>query len=202
MKGILVGKSTLGVLLALCAGMAPAQANEAPAPSAVAVIPEDQQATPEQLVRLIDVMRVKQQMASMTRSMPAIMQQQFDQQLEQMNKDNPQMSSKNEDQRQAMRKVMANFMEQSMKLYPAEEMIADVTGLYQKHLSRPDVEATIEFYSSAAGQHVLDMGPVLTQEFLPMVMQKTQERMRPLMLEMMKQMAEITASGADKPAQK
>jgi hypothetical protein len=118
-----------------------------------------------------------------------------------MKKDYPQTSSMTEDQQQAMSKVMASFMERTMTLYPADEMIADVTALYQKHLSRPDVEATIVFYSSPAGQHVLDMVPAVMQELLPTVMQKTQERMKPLILEMTKQMAEI-ATSAGKPAQK
>jgi hypothetical protein len=64
------------------------------------------------------------------------------------------------------------------------------------------VEATIAFYSSPAGQYVLDMIPAVMQELLPMVTQKTQERMQPLMLEMTKQMAKISASGAGKASQK
>ena len=200
MKQIPLGVGILSVGLAMGGPAARAQADE-PAP-AIAVIAEDQQATREQLARLIEVMRVKQQMGSMTRTMPAIMQQQFQQQLDQMKKDYPQMSSLTVDQQAAMNKVMAGFMERAMTLYPADEMVADVTALYQKHLSRPDVEATIVFYSSPAGQHVLDMVPAVTQELLPTVMQKTQERMKPMILEMTRQMAEIATSGARKPAQK
>lgn len=186
--------------LSMCGFSALAQ-EASPAPG-VPVIPEDQQATKEQLARLIEVMRVKQQMSSMTRTMPAIMQQQFQQQMEQVKKDYPQMASMTEEQQQAMSKVMSSFMSQAMNLYSSDEIIADVSALYQKHLSRPDVEATIDFYSSPAGQHVLDMVPAVMQELLPSVMQKMQERMRPMILEMTKQMAEIATSGAGKPSQK
>jgi hypothetical protein len=165
------------------------------------MIPEDQQATKEQLARLIEVMRVKQQMSSMTRTMPAIMQQQFQQQLDQMKSAYPQMASLSEEQQQAMSKVMSSFMQRAMTLYSADEVIADVTALYQKHLGRPDVEATIVFYSSPAGQHVLDMVPAVMQELLPAVMQKMQERMKPLILDMTKQMAEIATSGHGKSTQ-
>ena len=203
MKGVGAGIAILSMALAAGGRISPAQASEASSPAVVvSMIPEDQQATKEQLAQLFDVMRVKQQMASMTRSMPAMMQQQFQQQMEQMKQEYPQMSSLPEDRQQAMKKVMNNFMERSLDLYPADEMIADLTAIYQKHLSQPDVEATIAFYSSPAGQHVLDMGPAMMQEFMPMVMQKTQDRMRPLIVEMSKQMAEIATSGAGKPAQK
>jgi uncharacterized protein len=196
MKSNRVGAVALSTILALGGMLARAQANE---PSqAVPVVPEDQQATKEQLARLFDAMRIKQQMAAMTRNMPVLMQQQFEQQVEQMKKDNPQMSSMTDDQQEAIKKVMSSFMERAMSLYPADEMIGDLTMIYQKHLSRPDVEATIAFYSSPAGQHVLDMAPVMMQEFMPTVMQKTQDRMRPMILEMTKQMAEITTSAPGK----
>jgi hypothetical protein len=147
-------------------------------------------------------MRVKQQMSSMTRTMPAIVQQQFQQQLDQMKKEYPQMASLSEEHKQAMSKVMGSFMERAMTLYSTDEVISDVTALYQKHLSRPDVEATIVFYSSPAGQHVLDMVPAVMQELLPAVMQKMQDRMKPLIMEMTKQMAEIATSGEGKSTQK
>lgn len=195
-----------GAAVALSLGLAVygviAGAQETSTAPAIAVIPEDQQATKEQLARLIEVMRVKQQMSSMTRTMPGIMQQQFQQQMEQMKKEYPQMASLSEEQQQAMSKVMHSFMEQAMSLYSSDEVTADVAALYQKHLSRPDVEATIVFYSSPTGQHVLDMVPAVMQELLPTVMQKMQERMKPLILEMTKQMAEIATSGAGKPSQK
>ena len=204
MKSIRAGAIILSIGLAISGALARSQATEASpsAPVAVPLIPEDQQASKEQLAQLFDVMRIKQIMASMTRSMPAMMQQQFQQQMEQMKQDYPQMSSLPEDRQQAIKKVMTSFMEGALNLYPADEMIADMTASYQKHLSRPDVEATIAFYSSPAGQHVLDMAPAMMQEFMPTVMRKTQDRMRPLIMEMTKQMAEIVTSGAGKPAQK
>jgi hypothetical protein len=198
MKRVQLAALVVGVMLS---GPA-AWAQEAAAPVAAPVIPEDQQATKEQLARLFEVMRIKQQMSSVTRTMPALVQQQFQQQLEQMKRDTPQMASMTEDQQQAMNKVMGSFMERAMNLYPVDEMLADMTVLYQKHLSRPDVEATIVFYGSPAGQHVLDMVPAIMQEFLPTVMQKSQERMKPLIMQMQKEMVEIGSPAAGKPAQK
>ncbi len=196
MKGIRIGAVVLGMGLVLSGTVVFAQTNDAApaAPSTPAVvIPEDQQASKEQLARLFEVMRIKQQMAGMTRAMPSMVQQQFQEQLQQMQQENPRM---------AMKSVMGKYTQRAMNLYGSDEMIADMTALYQKHLSRPDVESTIAFYSSPAGQHVLDMVPTIMQEFVPTVMQKTQNRMKPLILDMQKEMMAITTPGADKPSQK
>lgn len=181
--------AALGVLMAPWM-MVKAQDQPAPA-TAATVIPEDQRATDEQLNRLFEVMRVKQQMAAATQAMPQIVKQQFQQQMQELEKDHPELASLNDEQREAMGKVMQKFMGQAMTLYGTDEMMADMRALYQKHLSRSDVEATIAFYSTPAGQHVLDMVPAMMQEFLPNVMAKMQTRMRPLILEMTKELTEL-----------
>ena len=200
MKGISRFAAALSLAFSIYGTLARAQ-EAAPAP-AIPVIPEDQQATKEQLARLMDVMRVRQQMTTVTRTMPAVMQQQFQQQFDQMKKDYPQMSSLTDDQQKAMSQTMDRFFQRAMSLYPADEMVTDASEVYQKHLSRPDVEATIVFYSSAAGQHILDMVPAMMQEFMPMVMEKLQARMQPLILEMTKEMAGIATSSEGKSTQK
>jgi hypothetical protein len=52
---------------------------------------------------------------------------------------------------------------------------------------------------------MLDMAPVIMQEYVPMMMQRTQERIKPLMDEMGKEMEQIAkpaAPSTDKPAEK
>jgi hypothetical protein len=80
MKSNRVGAVVLSVILAMGGMLARAQA-DGPSQS-VPVVPEDQQATKDQLARLFEVMRIKQQMAAMTRNMPVLLQQQFEQQVE------------------------------------------------------------------------------------------------------------------------
>jgi hypothetical protein len=63
----------------------------------------------------------------------------------------------------------------------------------------------IGFYTSPAGQHLLAMQPVIMKEFTPTVMQRIQERSRPLIEEMSKEIEAITkpqTPSANKPAQK
>ncbi len=83
-----------------------------------------------------------------------------------------------------------------MDLYPPDEMVADMTVLYQQHLSRDDVDGMIAFYSSPAGQHLLDAQPLIAREYMPIVMTRVTERSKAMMKEMMKEMAEIVPTAA------
>jgi hypothetical protein len=198
-------------MVAPCAVFAQAQAEPPAAPAApaasAATVPLDQQPTKEQLAKMFELMRVKEQLASVTKMMPALMQQQMQAQFKQMQKDNPELTAATDEQQQAMAKVMSRFMERVMNLYTSDEMIADMSGLYQKHLTASDVDGIIAFYSSPAGKHVLDMAPVIMSEFMPTVMQRVQERIKPLTDEMEKEMKEVIGSPApappaEKPVQK
>jgi hypothetical protein len=192
MKSALKLATVLGLGLAMAPwaiAQAPAAQPAAPAATA-ATIPVDQQPTKEQLAKLFDLMRVHEQLASVTKMMPALMQQQFAAQAKQMQKDHPEIPTQTEEQQKASAKVMNKFMERAMNLYGSDEMIADMSSLYQKHLSRSDVDGIIAFYSSPSGQHMLDMMPVIMTEFMPTVMRRVQERIAPLTTEMIKEMAE------------
>jgi uncharacterized protein len=204
----------VGVGLALMpwAVLAQAPAAEpAPAPAAAptpAAIPPDQQPTKEQLGKLFDLMRVREQLASVSKMMPDMMRQQMQSQVKQMQTDHPEMATMTEEQQHAAGLVVSKYMEKTFNLYPPDEMIADMSALYQKHLTRSDVDGMIVFFDSPAGQHMLDMAPVIMQEFTPMVMQRVQERTKPLMDDMSKEMEEVmkppaaAAPPADKPAAK
>jgi hypothetical protein len=164
--------------------------------AASAVIPPDQQPTKEQLAKLFEVMRVREQLASVTKMMPAMMQQQMQAQFQQRQKDHPEMASMTEEQQQVFGKVMNKYMQRVMNLYTTDEMIADMSDLYQKHLIRSDVDALIAFYSSPAGQHMLDIVPIIMKEFMPMVMSRVQERIKPALDEMTKEMEDATKSSS------
>ena len=47
---------------------------------------------------------------------------------------------------------MSKYVGKAMDLYPASEMLTDMGAIYQRHLSKDDVEGMIVFYSSPAGQ--------------------------------------------------
>jgi len=164
-----------------------AQAGQAPA----AAIPLDQQPTKEQLAKLFDVMRIREQMQSMRQIVPSMVQQQIKSAMQQTEANLPAGTRLTPEQRDAMQKVMSKYVGKAMDLYPPDEMLADMTTIYQQHLSKDDVDGLITFYSSPAGQHLLNAQPVIAKEYMPMVMGKVTERSQVMTKEMMKEMGEI-----------
>jgi hypothetical protein len=173
------------------------QASRQAAPSTT--IPADQQPSAEQLAKLFDAMRIKQQMQSMRMMVPGMVQQQIQSAMKQTEADLPAGTKLTAEQRDKMQAIMAKYVGKSMDLYPTDEMLADMTTIYQKHLSKDDVDGLIAFYSSAPGQHLLDAQPVIAQEYMPMVMGKVAQRSQSMTKEMMKEMSEVVP--ASKPAQ-
>jgi hypothetical protein len=168
-------------------------------------IPPEDQATKEQLAKLFEVMRIRDQMQSMRRIVPVMVQSQIQEQLKAMNSQMDPGSKLTTDQRAAMDRLMRKYVEKAVDLYPVEEMIDDMTLLYQEHLTREDVDGLIAFYSSPAGQHLLDAQPKIAQEYMPLVMKRAAERTKTLTAEMMKDMAALKQSSnpaSGEPAKK
>jgi hypothetical protein len=183
-------------------GTATQATNSAPDQAAAGTTPVDQQPTKEQLAKLFDVMRIREQMRSMRQIVPGMVSQQIQGAMKQTEADLPAGTKLTPEQREAMQKVMSKYVGKAMDLYPADEMMADMTTIYQQHLSKDDVDGLITFYSSPAGQHLLDAQPVIAKEYMPMVIAKVAERSQSMTKEMMKEMAEIVPAKqtAAKPA--
>lgn len=159
----------------------------------------DQQPSTEQLAKLFDAMRIKQQMQSMRMMVPGMMQQQIQSAMKQTEADLPAGTTLTPEQRDKMQAIMTKYVGKSMDLYPPDEMLTDMTAIYQKHLSKDDVDGLIAFYSSPPGQHLLDAQPVIAQEYMPVMMGKVAQRSQTMTKEMMKEISEIVPAG--KPAQ-
>ncbi len=202
---VLVGMG-LAILLWTVPGQAQTvQQAGTPTAAAPAPVPPDQQATKEQLAKLFEVMRIREQVASLTKMLPTLLQQQMNAQMKEMQQKNPEAAKMTEEQQQALAKVTNKFMERAMNLNTPEEMLGDMTALYQKYMTRSDLDAIIAFYSSPAGQHMLTAQPAIMQEYLPLVIQRMQGRVKGLTEEMTKEMMEIAKPkppAASKPVQK
>lgn len=199
--------AVLGIGLALASpatAQSPAQSPDAP-PAPATAIPPDQEASKEQLARLFEVMRIRQQMENLMRTMPAMVQQQVKAQMQGMAAKLPAGKQLTPEQQAAVDKLMDKYMKAALDLYPADEMLNDLTILYQRHLSRTDVDAFIVFYESAPGQHLLDAQPAIMREYMPIVMNRVRERSKTLNVEMTRDMQEMIKSLApakETPAQK
>ncbi|HVH85810.1 MAG TPA: DUF2059 domain-containing protein, partial [Terriglobales bacterium] len=65
---------------------------------------------------------------------------------------------------------------------------------------REDVDAMIAFYTSSPGQHLLDAQPKIRQEFMPMMMQRAQQRSQALTVELMKELNDLKQASKPAPA--
>jgi uncharacterized protein len=176
--GILV---SIGLAILPWAPAAHAQTNPPAAPAAQpaepqpALIPPDQQPTKEQLARLFEVMQVRQQVQAFEKLMPSVIQRQLHAQLEQtLARQAPDLQPSPQQQAQ-IEALLNKYMQKSFDIYPYDDMIADLTTVYQRHISAGDVDAIIAFYSSPAGRHLLSQQPVIMREFMPVATQHEQK---------------------------
>lgn len=169
-------------------------------PDSVLAIPAEDQATTAQFATLFEKMRIRDQVQQIRNLIPTMVEGQIRDQARALNSQAG--SSLTADQRTRLEELSHKYVEKAMNMYPTDEMIADMTTIYQKYLTREDVDGMIAFHSSPAGQHLLDAQPKIAKEYMPMVMQRVQERTRTLIAQMMKEAAEITQAPKSTAPQK
>ena len=59
---------------------------------------------------------------------------------------------------------MDKMMDDTLKDFPVDEYLQAVAPIYQKHLTKGDVDALVTFYSSPTGQKILNEMPAMTAE--------------------------------------
>ena len=182
--------------------MPEASTNEQPV--SAAAMPVDQQPTKEQLAKLFEVMRLRQQLQSYLKMMPAMIQQQIQTQFKDA-------TSKlggeplTQDEQAQLDSVMHKYLEKAVNVVSIDEMLDDMATVYKRHVSGSDVDAYIAFYQSAAGQHLLDAQPAIMQEYMPLAMDRMKERSKELTDQMIADIAKFgktTTPAAEKPTEK
>ena len=187
--------AAIGISLVLIplAAVAQGPADQPASVSAAAVIPPDQQPTKEQLAKLFELMRLHQQVQSVLTMTQSMMQQQLSAQTKeragQLGGD-----SLTSDQQAAIAKIADKYMQKAFNILTIDELLDDMTAIYQRHISRSDVDALIAFYSTPAGQHLLDAQPAILKEYMPVIMQRVQERSKALGEAEAREMEEVTGS--------
>ena len=186
--------AAIGISLVLIplAAVAQGPADQPASVSAAAVIPPDQQPTKEQLAKLFELMRLHQQVQSVLTMTQSMMQQQLSAQIK--DRAGKLGSSLTVDQQAAIAKISDKYMQKAFNLFTIDELLDDMAGIYQRHISRSDVDAMIAFYSAPAGQHLLDAQPVILKEYMPVIMQRVQERSKALGEAEAREMEEVTGS--------
>lgn len=186
------------VALPLFGQSTPAQqaAPDQSAPTASA-IPPDQQATKEQVEKMFEVLRLRKQMETMMNMVPRMVEQSFQMQMKSINEKLPQGKRMTPQDQAAIQKVMNKYMEQARNIYSIDEMIADAVPVYQRHISKSDADAVIAFYSSPAGQRLLDETPAITREYMGVVMSRMQTRSARLSDEMQAEIQRIVKTRSE-----
>lgn len=84
------------------------------------------------------------------------------------------------------------FAEGLFKDMPVEEIVEAMVPIYQKHLTKSDMDGILAFYSSPAGQKLLREQPAMMQEGMQVGSTIGQKRMRSIMEKMDEFIAELT----------
>lgn len=141
----------VSLLLAVAAFGQPKAASvpKSAAPAAV-------QPTREEVQKMLDLMRVREQMNELAQQY--VMQMQQGARADYLH-DHPNASE------ETLKKVDAIFVEVE-PLIKTDDLMQIIVPLYQKNLSRADVLAITAFYASPAGKHMLDKSPVVMREVM------------------------------------
>jgi len=144
-------------------------------------------ATKEDIQKLFVVMNVREQMRTTVDSM---LRQQSELLRDSLKKRSPQITD-DEIQR------LDDTMQEMMKDFPYTTILNDMVPVYQKHLTKSDVDSMTVFYSSNTGQKLLREMPAMTAES----MQATYPTMQAQLEKVMKRIDEMANEEIDKKAQ-
>jgi len=146
-------------------------------------------ASREEVLKLFDLMHLRNQMKLVMTQISAQMRAMSH---EQLRKRDPQIT----DEEIAKLDTQSDEL---LKAMPIEGMLDDMVPVYQKHLSKGDVDAMMEFYSSPTGQKILKEMPAMTAEG----MQAVQPRLRKMMDDAMDKIGKMAEQyQAQKPSAK
>jgi|SRR5271170_1454963 len=182
-KGVTMRKYLAsGVLIVLFAGLCVL----AQSPAA------DEPATREDIIKLFAVMKSHDQIHAV---MDSVLKQQRIMMRDLIKKQYPDTT---EDQLQHFDSFMNDFI----KTFPLDAIVDDMIPVYQKHLSKGDVEAMAAFYSGPTGQKLLREMPAITADSMQAMaprLQQIMEKMRQRVEQMAKDEHEKKAGSTPRP---
>jgi|HubBroStandDraft_1064217.scaffolds.fasta_scaffold53001_2 hypothetical protein len=163
-------------------------------PAASPSIPPGQIPSKEQLAKLFEVMRLRDQMQGLMNTIPAMVKAQVQSQMGDIMAKLAPGAQLTDDQQAQLAALITKYVDKATNVYTIDTMISDMTTVYQHHLSKADVDAMIAFYASPAGQHLLNAQPAIMKEYTPIVMQRQRQATDQLTEEMQKDLEAFTKS--------
>jgi uncharacterized protein len=149
-------------------------------------ISNDPAASREDILKLFQVMQIREQMVQVMKQASLQTRAMVH---EQLRKENPNITD------EQLAKIDARS-DQLINTVPIGDMLDDMVPVYQKHLTKADVDAMVSFYSSPTGKKILHEMPAMTAEG----MRAMQPRLLKIMDETMKKAQDGDMPPAKKPA--
>lgn len=137
-----------------------------------APVPADQQPSKEDLMKLFEVMHVRQQIENIRKTMQQMLQQQLAEQSKTLDAKYPKVTP---EQQAEIQKLLDKYIERSINIYPIDDVLADIIPAYQRHFTKDDVKSLTEFYGTPAGQRRLALQPIIMKEYTPIVVTRINE---------------------------
>jgi len=153
--------------------------------------PADSPATKEDIQRYLEVAQSREMMSKMIDAMMKPMQQMIHEQYE---RDKNKLPA---DFEARSNKVIDDYL----KKFPWDEIVQAMVPVYQKHLTKGDVDHLVAFYSSPTGQKFLREMPAITSEAMQVMMPLMRQRMDAMTREVQQQIAEMSKQLEAKPGQ-
>ena len=152
----------------------------------------DSPATKEDVQRYLEVMHSREMMTKMIDAMMKPMHQMMH---EKYMKDKDKLPADFEAR-------MNKMMEENLKSFPWEEMLDSMIPVYQKHLTKGDVNAIVAFYSAPTGQKLIREMPAMVGEAMQTMMPLMRKHLDAMSEYMQQQVAQMMKETESKPGQK
>jgi uncharacterized protein len=154
--------------------------------------PSDVPATKEDIQRLFEVMHSREMTTKMLDAMLKPMHEMIHEQF-----------LKSKDQLPPDFEARMNKMiDDMMRSFPLDQMLDAMVPVYQKHLTRADVNAMIVFYGSPTGQKLLTDMPAIMAEAMQSMMPILQKQVDAMNQRVQQEVAEMIKQYGNKPGTK
>jgi hypothetical protein len=152
----------------------------------------DAAATKEDVQKYLEVMHSREMMTQMVEAMSKPMHQMIhDQYL----KDKDKLPADFEAR-------MNRMMDDMMKSFPWDEMLQSMVPVYQKHLTKGDIDALVAFYGAPTGQKILRELPAITTEAMQSMMPLLKKQTAAMTERVQQEIAQMVKDPKSKPGQK
>jgi hypothetical protein len=153
--------------------------------------PADAPATKEDIQKYLEVMHSREMMAQVVQSMSKPMHQMVHEQY-----------LKDRDKLPADFEARVNkMMDDTMKAFPWDEMLQAMVPVYQKHLTKGDIDSIVAFYSAPTGQKLLKEMPAMMAEAMQAMMPLLRKQMDAMKDRMQQEVAQMIEASKAKPSQ-